>query len=75
LFDKDGAEKVAGLMEKAKSRNVKIVLPVDYVTGNKFDKDAEVFTRTSSHSRLPTYSTSISRLEVLQIKVEYPTDG
>jgi len=41
LFDKEGAEKVEGLLEKAKSRNVEIVLPVDYVTADKFDKDAK----------------------------------
>ncbi|KAF8582200.1 phosphoglycerate kinase [Ramaria rubella] len=42
LFDKAGAEKVAGLMDKAKKNNVKIVFPVDYVIGDKFDKDAKV---------------------------------
>jgi phosphoglycerate kinase len=29
-------------MEKAKSRNIKVVLPVDYIIGDKFDKDAKV---------------------------------
>jgi phosphoglycerate kinase len=33
---------VAGLVEKAKKNNVKLVLPVDYITGDKFDKDAKV---------------------------------
>jgi phosphoglycerate kinase len=42
LFDKDGAEKVASLVEKAKSKNVELVFPVDYVTADKFDKDAKV---------------------------------
>jgi 3-phosphoglycerate kinase len=42
LFDQAGSEKVAGLLEKAKKNNVKVVFPVDYVTGSKFDKDAEV---------------------------------
>ena len=42
LFDKDGSEKVAGLVEKAKSKNVELVFPVDYITGDKFDKDAKV---------------------------------
>jgi len=42
LFDEPGSEKVAALVEKAKSKNVKLVFPVDYVTANKFDKDAEV---------------------------------
>lgn len=29
-------------MEKAKAKNVKIHLPVDFVTGEKFDKDTKV---------------------------------
>jgi len=40
LFDQAGSEKVAGLLEKAKKNNVKVVFPVDYITGDKFDKDA-----------------------------------
>ncbi|KAJ6500349.1 phosphoglycerate kinase [Mycena sanguinolenta] len=40
LFDAPGAEKVAGLVEKAKKNNVKLVFPVDYITADKFDKDA-----------------------------------
>jgi phosphoglycerate kinase len=42
LFDKVGSEKVAGLLEKAKAKNIKVVFPVDYVTADKFDKDANV---------------------------------
>jgi 3-phosphoglycerate kinase len=42
LFDQPGSEKVAGLVEKAKSKGVKFVLPVDYVTADKFDKNAQV---------------------------------
>ncbi|KAF5358560.1 hypothetical protein D9756_001774 [Leucocoprinus leucothites] len=41
LFDQAGSEKVAGIVEKAKKNNVKLVLPVDYIAGSKFDKDAE----------------------------------
>ncbi|CAK5279410.1 unnamed protein product, partial [Mycena citricolor] len=40
LFDAAGSEKVAGLIEKAKKNNVKIVFPVDFITADKFDKDA-----------------------------------
>jgi len=29
-------------VEKAKKNNVKLVLPVDYITGDKFDKEAKV---------------------------------
>ena len=42
MFDAAGSEKVAGLVEKAKKNNVRLVLPVDYITGNKFDKGAQV---------------------------------
>ncbi|KAG8874638.1 phosphoglycerate kinase [Tulasnella sp. 331] len=41
LFDSAGSEKVAALMEKAKAKGVKVVFPVDYVTGDKFGKDAQ----------------------------------
>jgi len=44
LFDKPGSEKVAGLVEKAKKNNVKLVFPVDYITADKFDKDAKTGT-------------------------------
>lgn len=30
------------MVEKAKKNNVKIVFPIDYVTADKFDKDAKV---------------------------------
>ena len=42
LFDAPGSEKVAALLEKAKKNNVKVVFPVDYITADKFDKDANV---------------------------------
>lgn len=41
LYDQPGSEKVAGLVEKAKAKGVKLVLPVDYVTADKFDKNAQ----------------------------------
>lgn len=41
LFDEAGSKTVGELVEKAKKNNVKIVLPCDYVTADKFDKDAE----------------------------------
>ncbi|KAL1879868.1 phosphoglycerate kinase [Diaporthe australafricana] len=42
LFDEAGAKTVPQLMEKAKKNNVKVVLPVDFITADKFDKDASV---------------------------------
>ncbi|CAE6425202.1 unnamed protein product [Rhizoctonia solani] len=46
LFDQAGSEKVASLLEKAKQNNVKVVFPVDYITADKFDKNAETGTAT-----------------------------
>ncbi|KAF4122254.1 phosphoglycerate kinase [Geosmithia morbida] len=40
LFDEAGSKTVASLMEKAKAKGVKVVLPVDFITADKFDKDA-----------------------------------
>ncbi|RDB21206.1 Phosphoglycerate kinase [Hypsizygus marmoreus] len=48
LFDAPGSEKVAGLVEKAKKNNVKLVFPVDYITADKFDKDAKTGTATEA---------------------------
>jgi len=42
LFDEEGSKTVGEVVEKAKKNNVKIVLPVDYVTADKFAKDAKV---------------------------------
>jgi len=41
LFDEAGSQTVGELMEKAKTNNVNIVLPCDYITADKFDKDAK----------------------------------
>ena len=41
LFDEPGSKTVGELVDKAKKNNVKIVLPCDYVTADKFDKDAK----------------------------------
>lgn len=48
LFDQAGSEKCAELVEKAKKNNVKIILPMDYITADKFDKDAQTGTATDS---------------------------
>jgi len=42
LFDEEGAKIVQKIVDKAKTKNVKIHFPVDYVTGDKFDKNATV---------------------------------
>ena len=41
LFDEAGSKTVGDLVEKAKKNNVQIVLPTDYITGDKFAKDAK----------------------------------
>ena len=41
LFDEAGSKTVKDLVEKAKNNNVKLVLPCDYITADKFDKDAK----------------------------------
>jgi phosphoglycerate kinase len=46
LFDEAGSKTVGDLIEKAKKNNVKIVLPVDYITADKFDKNAKTGTAT-----------------------------
>ncbi|RPA77973.1 phosphoglycerate kinase [Ascobolus immersus RN42] len=46
LFDEAGSQKVGELVEKAKKHNVKIILPVDYVTADKFAPDANVGSAT-----------------------------
>ncbi|TAQ84176.1 hypothetical protein B7494_g7501 [Chlorociboria aeruginascens] len=46
LFDEDGSKTVKDLVEKAKKNNVELVLPVDYVTADKFAKDAKIGSAT-----------------------------
>lgn len=58
LFDKSGAEKVAEIVEKAKKNNVKMVFPVDYVVGDKFDAGANV-------RPVPRYEKSISHVLII----------
>jgi len=42
LFDEEGAKTVGEVIEKAKEHGVEVVLPVDYITADKFAKDAQV---------------------------------
>jgi phosphoglycerate kinase len=46
LYDEEGAKIVQKLMDKAAARGVKMHLPVDFVTANKFGEDAEVGSAT-----------------------------
>ena len=51
LFDEEGAKIVGELMEKAEKKGVEIHLPTDFVTADKFDKDAKV---QSAYSHIST---------------------
>ena len=42
MYDEEGASIVGELMEKAEKKGVKIILPTDFVTADKFSKDANV---------------------------------
>lgn len=46
LYDENGAKIVPKLIEKAEANNVKIHLPVDFVTADKFAADAQVGSST-----------------------------
>lgn len=42
LFDEEGAKIVPEIMKKASDKNVKIILPVDFVISSKFGEDGEI---------------------------------
>lgn len=46
LYDEAGAKIVGKLLEKATARNVKIHLPIDFVTADKFDENANTSSAT-----------------------------
>lgn len=48
LFDEAGSKTVGDLISKAKKNNVKIVLPVDYITADSFSKDAKTGAATDA---------------------------
>ena len=48
LFDAEGAKLVPELVEKARARGVKLILPVDYVCGDKFDANASTQAATDA---------------------------
>lgn len=41
LFDEEGSKIVKDLMAKAEKNGVKITLPVDFITADKFDENAQ----------------------------------
>jgi len=48
LFDPEGAKLVPELVAKAAARGVKLILPVDYLCGDKFDANAETKAATDT---------------------------
>ncbi|KAA1469587.1 phosphoglycerate kinase [Dentipellis sp. KUC8613] len=48
LFDEPGAQKVHEIVDKAKKNNVQLVFPVDYITADKFDKNANTGVATDA---------------------------
>jgi phosphoglycerate kinase len=42
LFDEEGSKIVQEIMDKAKAKNVEIILPVDFVCSSKFGEDGEI---------------------------------
>jgi phosphoglycerate kinase len=46
LFDEPGSKNVEALVQKARKNNVQLVFPVDYITADKFDKNALVGSAT-----------------------------
>jgi len=42
LFDEEGSKTVQKIVDKAKEKGVKLHFPVDYVTADKYDKNAKV---------------------------------
>lgn len=52
LVEEDKLDLAKKLLEKAKTKNCKLILPVDSIAGDKFDKDAE--TRITDNTNIPT---------------------
>lgn len=52
LYDEEGAKIVSKIMDKAKLKNVKIHLPSDFVTADKFAEDAATGT-ANLESQIP----------------------
>jgi len=47
IYDEDGAKIIPDIMSKAKAKNVNIILPIDFVCGDKFAADANTKTFTA----------------------------
>ena len=48
LFDEAGSKNAKAIMDKAKAKNVEVLLPCDFVCADKFAPDAETCIKTAS---------------------------
>merc|ERR1712003_551560 len=48
LYDEEGAKIVPDIMEKAKTKGVEIILPIDFVISSKFGEDGEIKSSTKA---------------------------
>ncbi|KAF2367425.1 Phosphoglycerate kinase [Trinorchestia longiramus] len=53
LFDEEGAQIVRRLVDKAKTKNVQLHFPVDFVTADKFDENANTGTARTTGGGIP----------------------
>jgi len=53
IYDKSAPEVVPRIVEKAKANNVEIILPVDFICGNKFSEESEVKGPVSKAEGIP----------------------
>ena len=74
LYDEDGSLIVEELVEKAKSKGVKLCFPEDFITADKFDKNANVSLAISIHAY---YASILCHLRLVQLllTVAYLLDG
>jgi len=53
LYDDEGAKTVKDIMDKAKEKNVEIILPVDFTISSKFGEDGEVKNGVTKEEGIP----------------------
>jgi len=74
LFDAAGSNNVAALVEKARKNNVQLVFPVDYITADKFDKNALV-RLALAHLQTSADKATQTRLVLQQIRMAFQRVG
>lgn len=56
LFDEEGSKSITSILEKAKEKNVKIILPIDHVAGDEFKADCKTVVVTNEQGVPDGYS-------------------